>query len=70
VHVRRAVGTSCRGRRPYRIEHQAELIVRAPLFMQLLEEFLQLADEEPEDLRDNMTKLAQVTRRILSEVTD
>ena len=35
---------------PYRIEHQAQLIVRAPLFMKLLEEFLQLADQEPENL--------------------
>lgn len=55
---------------PYRIEHQAQLIVRAPLFMKLLEEFLQLADQEPENLSDDMTKLVQVTRRVLSEVTD
>src|SRR5262249_31110298 len=55
---------------PYRIEHQAELIMRAPLFMKLLEEFLQLADQEPENLSDDMTKLVQVTRRILSEVPD
>ena len=55
---------------PYRIEHQAELIMRAPLFMKLLEEFLQLADQEPENLSDDMTKLVQVTRRILSEVSD
>ncbi|HMK42092.1 MAG TPA: hypothetical protein VK451_11110 [Methyloceanibacter sp.] len=55
---------------PYRIEHQAELIVRAPLFMKLLEEFLQLADQEPENLSDDMTKLIQVTRRVLSEVSD
>jgi hypothetical protein len=55
---------------PYRIEHQAQVIVRAPLLMKLLEEFLQLADQEPENLSDDMTKLAQVTRRILGEVTD
>jgi len=44
--------------------------VRAPLFMKLLEEFLQLADQEPENLSNDMTKLVQVTRRILSEVSD
>ncbi len=55
---------------PYRIEHQAQLIVRAPLFMKLLEEFLQLADQEPENLSHDMTKLAQIARRVLSEVTD
>ena len=38
--------------------------------MKLLEEFLQLADQEPENLSDDMTKLVQVTRRVLSEITD
>jgi hypothetical protein len=38
--------------------------------MKLLEELLQLADQEPENLSDDMTKLVRVTRRIMSEVTD
>jgi hypothetical protein len=29
---------------PYRIEHQAEIIVRAPIFMKLLEEFVEHAE--------------------------
>jgi len=29
---------------PYRIEHQAQVIVRAPIFMKLIEEFLQHAN--------------------------
>jgi hypothetical protein len=38
--------------------------------MKLLEEFLQLADQEPANLSDDMTKLVQVARRVLSEITD
>ena len=53
---------------PYRIERQAQ--VRAPLFMKLLEEFIQHAEQEPENMSDDMTKLAQITRSLLSEVTD
>jgi hypothetical protein len=55
---------------PYRIEHQAEVIVRAPIFMKLLEEFLEHAEQEPENLSDDLTKLAQVARRILGELAE
>ncbi|HEX7531638.1 MAG TPA: hypothetical protein VF340_00225 [Methyloceanibacter sp.] len=55
---------------PYRVERQAQAIVRAPLVMKLLEEFLQHAEQEPENMSDDMTKLAQIARRLLSEVTD
>jgi hypothetical protein len=54
---------------PYRIEHQAEVIVRAPIFMKLLEEFVEHAEQEPENLSDDLTKLAQIARRIISEVS-
>ena len=54
---------------PYRIERQAEIIVRAPIFMKLLEEFVEYADQEPENLSDDLTKLAQIARRIISEVS-
>ena len=54
---------------PYRIERQAEIIVRAPIFMKLLEEFVEYADQEPENLSHDLTKLAQLARRIISEVS-
>jgi hypothetical protein len=54
---------------PHRIERQAEIIVRAPIFMKLLEEFVDYADQEPENLSDDLTKLAQIARRIISEVS-
>ena len=54
---------------PYRVERQAEVIVRAPIFMKLLEEFVEHADQEPENLSDDLTKLAQIARRIISEVS-
>jgi hypothetical protein len=54
---------------PYRIEHQDEVIVRAPIFMKLLEEFVEHAEQELENLSDDLTKLAQIARRIISEVS-
>jgi hypothetical protein len=53
---------------PQRIEHQAQVIARAPVFMKLLEKFVQYADGDTEDLSDDLTKLAQVARRVLEEV--
>jgi hypothetical protein len=55
---------------PYRIEHQAEMIVRAPVFMKLLEEFVQYADCESENLSEDLTKLAQIARRIIGEICE
>jgi hypothetical protein len=55
---------------PYRIEQQAQVIVRAPVFHKLLEDFVQHAEQEPENLSDDFTKLAQIARRILSEVSN
>ena len=54
---------------PYRIELQAEIIVRAPVFFKLLEEFVERAEQEPESLNDDMVKLAQLTRRVISEIS-
>jgi hypothetical protein len=54
---------------PYRIERQAEVIVRASVFLKLLEEFVERAEQEPENLSDDMVKLAQLTRRVISEVS-
>jgi hypothetical protein len=55
---------------PQRIEHQAQVIARAPVFIKLLEEFVQYTDGEAENLSDDLTKLAQVARRILEEVNE
>lgn len=55
---------------PYRIERQAQVIVRAPVFMKLLEQFAQNAEQEPENLSDDLVDLAQVARRILSEISE
>ena len=54
---------------PYRIEPQAEVIERAPIFMKLLEEFVEHAEQEPENLSDDLTKLAQIARRVISQVS-
>lgn len=54
---------------PYRIEHQAEIIVRAPILLKLLEEFVERAEQEPENLSEDMTKLAQLACRIISEIS-
>jgi hypothetical protein len=45
---------------PNRVERQA---------MKLLEEFVEYADQEPENLSEDLTKLAQIARRIISEVS-
>jgi hypothetical protein len=55
---------------PQRIEHQAQVIARAPIFMKLLEEFVEHTDGDAENLSDDITKLAQVARRVLEEVND
>jgi len=34
-----------------------------------LEEFVEYADQEPENLSEDLTKLAQIARRIISEVS-
>ena len=54
---------------PHRIERQAQMIVRAPLLVKLLEEFLRHSDQEPENLSDELTQLAQMARRMISEVS-
>ena len=54
---------------PYRIKYQAEIIVRAPILLKLLEEFVERAEQEPENLSEDMTKLAQLACRIISEIS-
>jgi hypothetical protein len=54
---------------PYRIERQAEIIVRAPILMKLLEQFVEYADQEPENLGEDLTRLVQIARRVIGEVS-
>ena len=55
---------------PFRVERQAKIIVRAPVFRKLLEEFVQHAEQEPENLSDDLVKLAQLARRVISETAE
>ena len=54
---------------PYRIEHQAQVIVRAPVFMQLLIDFVRCTDSTSENLGEDLTELAQTARRVLDEAS-
>lgn len=54
---------------PNRIECQAEIIVRAPIFMELLEEFVERAEQESGTLSDDLIKLARLARRVIGEVS-
>lgn len=53
---------------PQRIERQAQMIVRAPALVKVIEVFLHHSEEEPENFSEEMTQLAQMARRIISEV--
>ncbi len=53
---------------PFRIEQQAQMLVRAPVFCELVRLFVLHADAEPENLSFGMTELAQIARRALNEV--
>jgi hypothetical protein len=55
---------------PYRIEKQSQVIARAPVLQKLLEEFVQRAEQEPENMGDDLAKLARIARRVLSEISD
>ena len=64
--------------RRHRAEHrsamakakQAQLMVRAVVFYKLLKQFVEHAEHEPENMSDDLTTLAQLAKRIVSEVTD
>jgi hypothetical protein len=49
---------------------QAQLMVRAVVFYKLLKQFVEHAEHEPENMSDDLTTLAQMAKRIVSEVTD
>lgn len=43
--------------------------MRATILLKLLQEFVERAEQEPENLSEDMTKLAQLARRIISEIS-
>lgn len=55
---------------PYRIEQQAQLMVRAPLLLTLLQSFVDQADQEPENFSNALMDLAQLARRVLGQIGD
>lgn len=55
---------------PYRIEQQAQLLVRAPLFMTLLQQFVQQSEQQPENFSHSLMELAQVSQRVLSQIKE
>lgn len=52
---------------PYRIEQQAQLMVRAPVLLSLLQKFVEQADHEPENFSNALFDLAQLSRRVLDQ---
>ncbi|MEG6510067.1 hypothetical protein V6C03_13940 [Methyloligella sp. 2.7D] len=55
---------------PYRIEKQAELIVRTPALLQLLTLFVKQAEQQPENLSADMADLAATARALLEDIGD
>lgn len=55
---------------PLRIEKQAQVIVNAPTFVSLLRQFADIAEQEPENLSDNLSHLAEVARAALNKIPD
>lgn len=55
---------------PFRIEKQAQIIVRAPALLELARQFAALAEQEPENLSADMAMLAGRARAILGEMPD
>jgi hypothetical protein len=52
------------------IARQPKLLEDCAAPAYLIEEFVEHAEHEPENLGDHLTKLAPIARRVLSEVTD
>ena len=55
---------------PFRIELQARIIARAPILMALLKRLVEFADHEPENLSHGILELAQLSQRVLDELTN
>jgi hypothetical protein len=47
----------------------ATTLIPARIPMEVLEEFVEHAEQEPENLSDDLTELAQSARRVISEVS-
>ena len=55
---------------PHRIELQARVISRAPILMALLQRLVDYANQEPENLGHGLMELAQLSQRVLGELTE
>ena len=57
-------------RDPYKIEHQARLVVSAPKLMRLARELAALVSEAPEDCTPEILRLAQLGKSLLRFIGD
>jgi hypothetical protein len=55
---------------PYRIEQQAQIIVRAPALLKLLQQFIEQAEQEPENLSQTLADIAALARTVLNSIPE
>lgn len=55
---------------PFRVERQIQLMVRAPMFATLLQQFVQHIEHEPENTSNGLHEIGMVTRKMLQEVDE
>lgn len=55
---------------PYRVEQQAQLMVRAPILLMLAQRLVELAEAEPENLSQGVMDLARLTARVVGQLGD
>lgn len=53
---------------PFRIERQAQFMVRAPMFATLLNQFVQHLDHEPENVSHGLAEIGMIVRKLMKEV--
>jgi hypothetical protein len=55
---------------PYLIEKQAQIIVRAPTLLRLLQQLVERAENEPENLSDSVSQIANMARVLLNSIPE
>ena len=55
---------------PQRVEKQAQLIVRAPSLLKLMQLFVNQADQQPENLSEDLSSLVDMSRAVLNELPE
>lgn len=53
---------------PYKVEKQAQAMVRAPVLYSLLSRLIEHADHEPENFSQGLMELAELSRRVVSQI--